>query len=263
MSVAIVTGASRGLGAALARGLAEAGWRLVIDARGAGDLERSAVSLARLTDVVAIPGDITDQAHRRDLVDAARQVAARELSRFAPHPGPGLGLLVNNAGTLGPSPLPRLTDVPLDALRDIFEVNVIAQLGLVQEALPLLRAGRGSVLNMTSDAAVEAYEGWGGYGAAKAAFEQLSRVLAAEEPDLRVWWVDPGDMRTQMHQDAFPGEDISDRPEPTTVVPSLLRLIWKQPPSGRYRAADFPVGATPGAAGNGAQADAARVEAAQ
>ena len=276
MSVAIVTGASRGLGAALARGLADAGWRLVIDARGAADLEQVAASLAELTDVIAIPGDINDAAHRAELVAATRRLAAGwapedrpeasegsaprvpqgsppRVPEEPPAGGHGLNLLVNNAGTLGPSPLPRLADLPLQGLRDIFEANVIAQLGLVQDALPLLRAGQGSVLNITSDAAVEAYEGWGGYGASKAALEQVSRVLAAEEPRLRVWWVDPGDMRTQMHQDAFPGEDISDRPKPSAVVPSLMRLIWEQPPSGRYRAADFRVPRPLVEAGDGAE----------
>ena len=261
MSVALITGASRGLGEALAHGLADAGWRLVIDARGADDLKQVAVTLNASPEVVAIPGDITDSSHRADLIDAARRLG-------------GPDLIVNNAGTLGPSPLPRLADFPLDGLRHIFEVNVIAQLALVQDALPLLRTGHASVLNITSDAAVEGYEGWGGYGAAKAALEQVSRVLAAEEPSLRVWWVDPGDMRTRMHQDAFPGEDISDRPEPLAVVPSLLRLIWEQPPSGRYRAADFPVGtvgveetatrpAPNGASPEPAPIDAAPIEAAR
>lgn len=252
MSVALITGASRGLGEALARGLADAGWRLVIDARGAGDLERVAADLRETTEIAAVPGDIIDPAHRTELIAAARRLG-------------GLDLLVSNASTLGPSPLPRLADFPLDELRQILEVNVVAQLALIQDALPLLRTGHASVLDITSDAAVEAYEGWGGYGAAKAAFEQLSHVLSAEEPSLRVWWVDPGDMRTQMHQDAFPGEDISDRPEPSAVVPSLMRVIWEQPPSGRYRAADFPVGAAPAPAANGGQGqvEAVRVEAAR
>ncbi len=261
MSVALITGASRGLGEALAHGLADAGWRLVIDARGADDLKQVAATLNASPEVVAIPGDITDSSHRADLIDAACRLG-------------GPDLIVNNAGTLGPSPLPRLADFPLDGLRQIFEVNVIAQLALIQDALPLLRTGHASVLNITSDAAVEGYEGWGGYGAAKAALEQVSRVLAAEEPSLRVWWVDPGDMRTRMHQDAFPGEDISDRPEPSAVAPSLLRLIWEQPPSGRYRAADFPVGsvgveetatrpAPNGASPEPAPIDAAPIEAAR
>jgi len=173
--------------------------------------------------VTAVPGDVTDPAHRAALRQAA-DAAGR------------LDLLVNNAGTLGASPLPALADYPLDELRAAFDVNVFAPLALTQLLLPLLR-GSGAVLNITSDAAVEAYAGWGGYGAAKAALEQASNVLAAEEPTLRVWWADPGDLRTDMHQLAFPGEDISDRPEPESVVPALVRLVSQRLPSGRYRAA--------------------------
>ena len=174
--------------------------------------------------VTAIPGDVTDPAHRAALVAGAR-AAGR------------LDLLVNNAGTLGASPLPALADYPPDELRAAFEVNVIAPVALTQLALPLLRASGGAVLNITSDAAVEAYAGWGGYGAAKAALEQASNVLAAEELAVRVWWADPGDLRTDMHQLAFPGEDISDRPEPDSVVPAFVRLVTERLPSGRYRAA--------------------------
>ena len=227
MSVAIITGASRGLGLALATGLADAGWELVMDARGAADLA-AATSQLRGGHVVGLPGDVTDAAHRRALVEAAARLG-------------GLDLLVNNAGILGPSPQPPLADYPLDALRDVYEVNVVAPLGLIQLALPQLRSRRGAVVSVTSDAAVEAYPGWGGYGSAKAAIEQVSRVLAAEEPDLRVWWVDPGDLRTRMHQEAFPGEDISDRPLPDTVVPAFHRLLAGAPPSGRIRLADLPV----------------------
>ncbi len=223
--VAIVTGASRGLGEALAHGLAESGFRLVIDARGSEALDRVAADLRPLTEVGAIPGDITEPEHRLALVAAAERLGR-------------LDLLVNNASTLGPSPLPPLAGYPLDALRDVLETNLVAPLGLIQLALPLLRRGPGGVLNITSDAAVEAYAGWG-YGAAKAAFEQASNVLAAEQPDVRVWWVDPGDMRTQMHQDAFPGEDISDRPLPADVVPAFLKLMWERLPGGRYRAASL------------------------
>jgi NAD(P)-dependent dehydrogenase (short-subunit alcohol dehydrogenase family) len=171
-----------------------------------------------------VPGDVTDAAHRRELVAAATRLG-------------GLDLLVNNAGALGPSPLPPLASYPPDALADVLDANVVAPVTLTQLALPLLRASqRGAVLNVTSDAAVEPYEGWGGYGASKAALEQASNVLAAEEPGIRVWWVDPGDMRTRMHQDAFPGEDISDRPPPEESVPGVLALIDRHAPSGRYRA---------------------------
>jgi NAD(P)-dependent dehydrogenase (short-subunit alcohol dehydrogenase family) len=220
---AIITGGSRGLGRALAEDLVRDGWYVVIDGRHAGAVEEAAAS----TGARAVPGDVADAAHRRHLVDAARRATGR------------LDLVVNNASTLGATPLPRLRDLPPDVLEHIHRVNVVAPLGLVQEALPLLSAGGGAVLNITSDAAVEAYEGWGGYGSSKAALEQLSNVLAAEEPRLRVWWLDPGDMRTRMHQDAFPGEDISDRPDPHTVVPAIRALLRDRPPSGRVRAADL------------------------
>jgi NAD(P)-dependent dehydrogenase (short-subunit alcohol dehydrogenase family) len=224
MTTAIITGASRGLGKALATGLAQRGWSLILDARGAEDLSLVAKELTELTTVTAVPGDVTDDAHRRELVAAATRLG-------------GLDLLVNNAGALGPSPLPPLASYPPDALADVLDANVVAPVTLTQLALPLLRASqRGAVLNVTSDAAVEPYEGWGGYGASKAALEQASNVLAAEEPGIRVWWVDPGDMRTRMHQDAFPGEDISDRPPPEESVPGVLALIDRHAPSGRYRA---------------------------
>jgi NAD(P)-dependent dehydrogenase (short-subunit alcohol dehydrogenase family) len=222
---ALVTGASRGLGRALAAGLAREGYDLILDARNAGDLDDVAGDLRdRGGAVTAIPGDVTDPAHRATLLSAA-QAAGR------------LDLLVNNAGTLGASPLPALADYPVSELRAAFEVNVIAPIALTQLLLPLLRASGGAVLNITSDAAVEAYAGWGGYGAAKAALEQASNVLAAEELAVRVWWADPGDLRTDMHQRAFPGEDISDRPRPETVVPAFTRLVAERLPSGRYRAA--------------------------
>jgi NAD(P)-dependent dehydrogenase (short-subunit alcohol dehydrogenase family) len=220
----LITGASRGLGRALAAGLAREGFDLIIDARDPAALDAAAGALrAAGHTVTAIPGDVTDPAHRAALADAAR-AAGR------------LDLLVNNAGTLGASPLPALADYPADELRAAFEVNVIAPVALTQLALPLLRASGGAVLNITSDAAVEAYAGWGGYGAAKAALEQASNVLAAEEIAVRVWWADPGDLRTDMHQAAFPGEDISDRPEPSSVVPAFVRLVAERLPSGRYRA---------------------------
>jgi NAD(P)-dependent dehydrogenase (short-subunit alcohol dehydrogenase family) len=220
MPTAIVTGASRGLGLALARALDERGWRLTVDARG-GDALAEATS--RLHGVTAIPGDVADPEHRRALVEAA---------------GDELDLVVNNAGLLGPSPQPALADYPLDTLREVYEANVLAPLALLQLALPRMRAGA-AVLDITSDAGVEPYEGWGGYGSSKAALEQLTAVLAAEHPGLRVYWVDPGDMRTQMHQDAFPGEDISDRPLPEESVPGLLALIDGSLPSGRYRASEL------------------------
>ena len=223
MPTAIVTGASRGLGLALARSLAQAGWRIVIDARGAEVLEQARAELAERTEVVALAGDVSDRAHRNELVAAA---------------GPTLDLLVNNASLLGPSPQPPLADYPLDVLERVYAVNTIAPLALVQLALPLMAPG-GRIVNVTSDAGVEPYEGWGGYGSSKAALDQLGAILAAEHPELRVYTVDPGDMRTQMHQEAFPDEDISDRPLPEESVPGLLSLITGDLPSGRYRASDL------------------------
>ena len=234
--VAVVTGASRGLGFALADALAGAGYRLIIDARGGPALCAAAAELRVRRDlptnsVVAVPGDIADPAHRAELASAATDAG-------------GASLLINNAGTLGASPLPALADYPVDELRVALDVNVVAPLALTQLLLPDLRRLGGAVLSITSDAAVEAYRGWGGYGAAKAALEQACHVLAAEEPALRVWWVDPGDLRTHMHQQAFPGEDISDRPMPASVTPAFVRLITERMPSGRYRAADLmPAGA--------------------
>ena len=231
MPVAIVTGASRGLGEAVATGLAGRGWSLVVDARNAGELgsagARIRAHLAPRASLVALAGDVTDPAHRRQLVAAARGAG-------------GVDLVVNNAGTLGPSPLPALTDLPLGALRDALDANLVAPLGLVQEASESLDLSPDPrVLNITSDASVEAYPGWGGYGVTKAALDHLSAVLAVERPAWKVWAFDPGDMRTRMHQDAFPGEDISDRPEPASVVPAILTLVETGPGSGRVRASDF------------------------
>ena len=220
MPVAIITGASRGLGLALAHGLSAAGWSLVIDARGADELAAAKDSLPG--PAVAVPGDVTDEEHRADLVAAAEQLG-------------GVDLLVNNAGVLGPSPRPTLSDYPLSALRTVYEVNVVAQLALTQEALPALLARDGAIVFVTSDAAVEPYPGWGGYGSAKAALEQIGKVLAVEVPALRVWVVDPGDLRTRMHQEAFPSEDISDRPLPESVVPAYVKLLTERPESGRVR----------------------------
>ena len=223
MPLAIITGSSRGLGLALARALAERGWALVIDARTTHELERAARELGTITEVVALPGDVVDHWHRGALIDAA---------------GDQIDLLVNNASLLGPSPQPPLAGYPLDMLERVYQANVLAPLALTQLALPRLPDGS-AIVNVTSDAAIEPYAGWGGYGAAKAALEQASNVLAAEETAIRVWWVDPGDLRTDMHQAAFPGEDITDRPLPESVVPAFTRLIEERLPSGRYRAAEL------------------------
>lgn len=219
---ALITGASRGLGRALATALAARGWALILDGRNEDTLEAARAQLAQQTHVIAIPGDVTDPVHRARLLAAVKSRG-------------GLDLLVNNASALGPSPLPALVDIGLDALATLYRTNVIAPLALFQTVYPHLRA-HARVLNITSDAGVEAYAGWGGYGSSKAALEHLSAILAVEHPDLKIYWVDPGDMRTQMQQDAFPGEDISDRPLPEASVPGLLRLIDGDLPSGRYQA---------------------------
>lgn len=223
MSVAIVTGASRGLGLALTAQLLDEEWSVIVNARNGDELRQATETLG--VRVTAIPGDVSDPEHRQQVVSAAEDLG-------------GLDLLVNNASLLGPSPQPVLADYPLDIVRDVFEVNLIAPLALIQESLPLLQKSSGAVINITSDAAVEGYEGWGGYGSSKAALEQLSNIFAAEHPDLSVYWVDPGDMNTRMHQEAFPGEDISDRPPPEDSVPGLMRLILERPDSGRYQARD-------------------------
>jgi NAD(P)-dependent dehydrogenase (short-subunit alcohol dehydrogenase family) len=223
MPTAVITGASRGLGRALAGALAFDGWTLVIDARGSAELEVAARELGRMAPVVALAGDVMRSAHRLELIEAA---------------GGRIDVLVNNASVLGPSPQPALADYPLDELGRVYRVNVLAPLALVQLALPHLTPDA-RILNITSDAAAEPYPGWGGYGSSKAALEQLTAVLGAEHPDRRIYAVDPGDMRTAMHQAAFPGEDISDRPPPEASVPGLLALVHGDLPSGRYRAADL------------------------
>jgi NAD(P)-dependent dehydrogenase (short-subunit alcohol dehydrogenase family) len=225
MDIALITGASRGLGLALAQALADRGHGLAIDARGSEALEEARAGLAQKTAVTAIAGDVADPRHREELVAAAARMGR-------------LRVLVNNASVLGPSPQPALADYPLDVLESVYRINVLAPLGLIQLALPAL-APDGVIVNITSDAAIEDYPGWGGYGSAKAALDQLTNVLAAERPELRVYRADPGDMRTQMHQEAFPGEDISDRPRPEASVPGLLRLIAADLPSGRYRVRDL------------------------
>ncbi|MEU9120843.1 SDR family oxidoreductase [Streptomyces sp. NPDC048506] len=284
MPVAIITGASKGLGRALAEALAVRGWDLVVDARSAGPLEEAARGLRSVgARVVALPGDVTDGGHRAALVAAAGELG-------------GLDLLVNNASALGAEPLVRLAELPLEGFRRALEVNAVAPLGMIKEAMPLLRGSRnfsylssygadapyigdaprggdagkgetydphpysgntqnaklsvsstysgvaGAILTISSDAAVEAYPTWGGYGASKAALEQQSAVLAEEEPGLRVWWVDPGDMRTDLYAAAVPDDDVSGRPAPATVVPALLRLLDEAAPSGRYTAAGLRAG---------------------
>ena len=228
MSTAIVTGASHGFGRAVAEELARAGWDLVVDARDRADLAAAAATIDELGTgvIVAIDGDVTDQEHAERLVEAATTRG-------------GFSLLVNNASMLGPSPQPLLAAYPVDVLADVFAVNVLAPLRIIELSLPYLRQTGGSVVNITSDAAVEAYEGWGGYGSSKAALEQLSNVLATEEPGMRVYWLDPGDMNTRMHQAAFPGEDISDRPSPEERAPALIRLLESKMPSGRYVAGNL------------------------
>jgi NAD(P)-dependent dehydrogenase (short-subunit alcohol dehydrogenase family) len=219
---ALITGASRGLGLALARRLAREDWTLIIDARGAEALGATRAELAQLTRVIAIPGDVADEEHRRELAGAVRDAG-------------GLDALINNASVLGLSPQPQLLDYPIEVLEEVYRANVIAPLALIQSVRDELKPGA-RILNVTSDAAVEPYEGWGGYGSSKAALEQISAILGAENPSLRVYRVDPGDMRTQMHQEAFPGEDISDRPLPEESVPGLLELLEGDLPSGRYEA---------------------------
>jgi NAD(P)-dependent dehydrogenase (short-subunit alcohol dehydrogenase family) len=231
-NVAIVTGASRGFGRALTAALLERGWTVVVDARRTAELDATtaAFSSPRL---IPIAGDVTDASHRAALVDAALDA------------GP-LTLLVNNASRLGPSPQPKLAGYPLVDLRAVYDVNVFAPLALIQTTLPALLQTQGVIVNLTSDAAIEAYEGWGGYGSSKAALDQLSAILAAENTAVRVYAFDPGDMRTEMHQAAFPGEDISDRADPESVVPAFLRLLDTRPVAGRYRASDLAVaGAQP------------------
>lgn len=225
MSTAIVTGASRGFGYELAASLARLGWSVVIDARDGSALKAAAAEIDRVGPgrVLSVVGDVSDRLHARHLVDSAVGVG-------------DFRLLVNNASILGPSPQPNLGEYPIDVLEEVFRVNVLAPISLSQLALPYLREYQGAVVNITSDAAVVPYEGWGGYGASKAALEQASSVLAVEEPGVVVYWFDPGDMRTQMHQEAFPGEDISDRPLPATRVPALIELLERRLPGGRYTA---------------------------
>jgi NAD(P)-dependent dehydrogenase (short-subunit alcohol dehydrogenase family) len=218
---ALITGASRGLGLALARALAIEGWNLIIDARGADALENARAELTDLTKVLAISGNVGHPRHRTKL-----RIAAEKLG--------GLDAVVNNASILGLSPQQELLSYPLDVLEEVYRINVIAPLGVLQAVKEQLKADV-HIINVTSDAAAVAYPGWGGYGSAKAALEQWSAILAAEKPDWHVYWVDPGDMRTQLHQEAYPGEDISDRPLPEVSVPGLLALLNSDLPNGRYQ----------------------------
>ncbi|MBT0773080.1 SDR family oxidoreductase [Kineosporia sp. J2-2] len=228
MPTALITGASSGLGLALTRALAQDGWDLVVDARGADRLHRATAGLPA---VHRHPGDVTDPGHRAELVAACRELG-------------GIDLLVNNAGGLGPSPLPTLGEFPLPALEELYRVNVVAPLGLIQLSLPLLAACGGVIVNITSDAATAVYPGWGGYGSSKAALEQIGAVLGAEcTGSVRVYSFDPGDLRTPMHQAAFPDDDISDRPLPESVVPAFRSLLAERPGNGRYQAGDLVPGA--------------------
>jgi len=221
----LITGASRGLGLALARALAERGWHLIINGRNKANLQAAQQELSKTTQVTAVPGDISDKAHRQALAVAAQAAG-------------GLDAVVNNASILGPSPQPNLLDYPLAELEAVFRVNVISQLGVLQAVRVHLKPGA-RIINVTSDAALEAYPGWGGYGASKTALEQLSAVLAEENPNWHVFWVDPGDMNTQMHQEAFPGEDISDRPLPELSVPAFVTLLEGDWNNGRYQASEL------------------------
>jgi NAD(P)-dependent dehydrogenase (short-subunit alcohol dehydrogenase family) len=223
--IALITGASRGLGLALARELAQRGWQLIIDGRGAAALDDAEAELSDHTEVVAVVGDVSEPQHRQALGAAARALG-------------GLDLIVNNASILGPSPQPELLDYPIDVLADVYRINVLAPLALLQALRGHLKPGA-IIMNVTSDAGVEPYPGWGGYGSSKAALEQLSAILAAENPDYRVYWVDPGDMQTQMQQEASPGEDISDLPLPETSVPGFVALLEGDWPSGRYQAREL------------------------
>jgi NAD(P)-dependent dehydrogenase (short-subunit alcohol dehydrogenase family) len=225
MPHALITGASLGLGRALAFELARRGWDLTIDARHAEPLATTARALSELTSVRAIVGDVGDPQHRQELVAAVAGVGK-------------LDLVVNNASDLGGSPLPKLRDLEPNAYEQLLRTNVVAPQQLIRTVLPYLQPPA-VIINVSSDAGVDHYETWGGYGSSKAALDHQTLTWAAEEPDFTWYSLDPGDMRTAMHQAAFPGEDITDRPEPETVAPIVATLISSGLPSGRYRAADL------------------------
>jgi NAD(P)-dependent dehydrogenase (short-subunit alcohol dehydrogenase family) len=226
MPLALITGASRGLGRALARELAGRGWDLVLDARGASGLWSATEEMVGAPSIAVVPGDVGDPDHREELAAAVR--------------GRGrLDLLVNNASVLGPSPQPGLDRYPLEELERVYRTNTFAPLAIVQLLLADLKASSGTVVDISSDAAVEAYPNWGGYGSSKAALDHLTAIFGAEQPTIRFYAFDPGDMRTELQQEAFPGDDISDRPEPETVIPALMHLITDRPASGRYRSSDL------------------------
>jgi NAD(P)-dependent dehydrogenase (short-subunit alcohol dehydrogenase family) len=229
--VALVTGASMGLGLALTRQLVHDGWRVIADARD-GDRLRAALDPLGGT-VTAIPGDVADAAHRADLAAAVRSAGR-------------LDLYVANASSLGPTPLPPLAAYPLADLTAVLAVNAVAPLAVLQDVLPLVRSGGGTVVTISSDAATEAYPGWGGYGMAKAALDRMAAVLAVEEPGLAVYAVDPGDMATAMHAAADPDADPAELADPAEVAATLLAALATRPPSGRYRLADLvPAGRRP------------------
>ena len=224
-NLALITGASRGLGFALTKAFVERGWSLIVTARDAGALHAALAKLDNRERVIAIPGDVADPIHRQTLAEAAQLLG-------------GLNAVINNAGILGISPQPLLVNYPLDVLEQVYQINVIAQLGILQAIWKELKPGA-TIMNITSDAGVEPYPNWGGYGSSKAALDQLTAILAVENPQFHIYSVDPGDMRTQMHQEAFPGEDISDRPLPEVSIPGILSLLEEKLPSGRYRAREL------------------------
>jgi len=227
VATALVTGASAGLGLALSSALAQRGYRLVIDAREGGRLEAARQALSAHTEVTAILGDIGEGSHQGALTNAVATLGE-------------LNVLVHNASTLGPTPLRPMHELAAHELAAILAVNTVAPNELTRRLLPWLTVAHATVVAISSDAATHAYQTWGGYGASKAALDHLVGTWTVEHPDISWYAVDPGDMRTDMQQAAFPGEDISDRPLPEAVVPAFLRLLQeRRPPSGRYQAREL------------------------